>query len=116
MPFRGRRSSGGLVRIYRATGPTDAYLLRDWLERNGVRAQVRGESLMSLRGEVPIGEAWPTLWVAEANVERAEQLMRQFEGPTLVHPPWQCACGEENAPNFASCWDCGRDRPGIPDS
>ncbi len=92
MPFRGRRQSQqGLVKVYQATGPTDAYLVRDWLERNGVKAQVRGESLMSLRGEIPVGQAWPTLWVAAANRERAKELLKQFEGPTLVHPPWQCA-------------------------
>ncbi|MFT7521273.1 MAG: hypothetical protein ACI9MC_003424 [Kiritimatiellia bacterium] len=106
-------SSPSLVKAYQATGPFDAYLVRDWLQRNGVKAQVRGEALMSIRGDVPIGEAWPTLWVAPEHLKMASGLIQEFDGPTLVHPPWKCTCQEENAPNFGSCWNCGRDRPGF---
>ena len=99
------------VKVYQGTGPTDAYLARDWLERNDVPCWVRGESLLSLRGELPIGEAWPTVWVKAVDEARARTLLAQFEGPTLVHPDWQCAhCGEPNGPNFMSCWSCGRDK------
>jgi hypothetical protein len=106
--------SGSWVQVHRGHGPTDAYLIRDWLMRNGLLAEVRGESLMSLRGDVPVGEAWPTVWVPPQQRDRARQLIRDFEGPTLVHPSWQCpACGEENGPNFASCWSCGADRPDL---
>lgn len=103
------------VRVYQGTGPTDAYLVRDWLARNHVPAQVRGESLMSIRGEVPVWEAWPSVWSPGELTERARELIEAFYGPTLVHPEWQCPrCSETNAPNFASCWSCGTDRPPLP--
>lgn len=103
------------MRVYQGSGPTDAYLIRDWLHRNDIPAQVRGEGLMSLRGEVPVWEAWPAVWTPQPEAERARDLIEGFFGPTLVHPSWQCArCGEENAPNFASCWSCGADRPALP--
>ena len=98
-----------LCRIYQGTGPTDAYLVRDWLERNGIRAVVKGESLMSIRGQVPIWQGWPSIWVVEAERERAEVALREFHGPVLVHPDWMCRCGETNAATFGSCWSCGRD-------
>jgi hypothetical protein len=109
---RRQRDSNAWVRVYRGTGPTDAYLVRDWLGRNQVPAQVRGEGLMSLRGDIPIWEAWPAVWVPTHLEAEARELVSQFDGPTLVHPAWRCGrCGEENAPNFASCWSCGADRP-----
>jgi hypothetical protein len=95
-------------RVYQATGPTDAYLVRDWLERNGIRVFVRGEGLMSLRGELPI--SWPSLWVEPADEGVANEALAAFHAPTLVHPDWKCdGCGEQNAPTFGSCWSCGRD-------
>ncbi|MFK7927526.1 MAG: DUF2007 domain-containing protein [Myxococcota bacterium] len=102
------------VRVFKATGPTDAYLIRDWLQRNQVPVQVRGEGLMSLRGDIPIGEAWPSVWVPASEQERAEELVSALEGPTLVHPAWKCpGCAEPNEANFGSCWSCGTDRPGL---
>ena len=93
----------------------DAYLVRDWLVRNDIAVWMRGESLMSVRGDVPIGMAWPAVWVDKADEGRATDALKTFHGPVLVHPDWSCRCGETNAPSFASCWSCGRDQPGTPD-
>ena len=30
-----------MICVYRGTGPTDAWLIRDWLVHHGVRAEVR---------------------------------------------------------------------------
>jgi hypothetical protein len=94
-------------RVYQAVGPTDAYLVRDWLERNEIRAWVRGEHLVSLRGDLPV--IWPSVWVALGDRDRAEAAVQTFNQPMLVHPDWLCACGEVNGPTFASCWSCGKD-------
>ncbi|MCB9668705.1 MAG: DUF2007 domain-containing protein [Alphaproteobacteria bacterium] len=100
-----------MKRIYRGTGPADAWLVKHWLERNGVASQVRSD-LVGLAGEIPSHDAWPTVWVADELADRASELVRAFEGPTLVHPRWRCpACGEDNEPNFGSCWSCGGDAP-----
>lgn len=98
--------------VFRATNPTEAWLVRDWLERNDVRVMVRGD-LQSARGEVPILDAWPTVWVPQDEARRAEDALEAFRSPRLVHPPWRCGCGEENAANFGSCWACGADGPAV---
>lgn len=100
-----------MICVFKAAGPTEATLMRHWLERNGIRAVVRGD-LVGLRGEIPMAEAWPTVWVDPEDGEAAEEAVRAFESPRLVHPRWQCpACGEDNEPNFGSCWSCSGDRP-----
>lgn len=104
-----------MKRVYRGTGTTDAYLIQHWLERNGVRTVLRGD-LLTLRGPIPLADAWPTVWVDDEDAERAEELVRAFNGPKLVHPRWVCThCGEDNEPNFGSCWNCSADRPGLVD-
>ena len=101
------------VCVYRATGPMDAYMIRHWLERNGVPSFIRGD-LSSIRGEIPIPEAWPTVWVHRDLESRALEAIHALQTPTLVHPRWTCEeCGEMNEPNFASCWSCDGDRPDI---
>lgn len=97
--------------VYRAAGPTDASLLRDRLDRAGVPCRVRGD-LFVLRGEIPLGDAAPTVWVRASDRERALAEVRAYEGPALVHPRWVCpGCGEENEAGFDWCWSCQTDRP-----
>ena len=100
--------------VYRGQGPTDAYLVKHWLERNQIVAHVRGEHRMTLRGELPIPDAWPSVWVREQDQDAADEAMRLFNAPRAVHPRWDCPrCQEDNEPNFDSCWSCGADRPGA---
>jgi hypothetical protein len=102
-----------MKRVYKANSPTDAPLIQHWLERNDIRASIRGD-LFGLRGEIPMADAAPTVWVADADEERALELIREFNGPTLGHPRWLCAiCGEDNEPNFGSCWNCNADQPDL---
>jgi hypothetical protein len=97
--------------VFRASGPTDAWLVRDWLERNGLQVLVRGD-LVSVAGQIPFPEAWPTVWVPEPEKELADEAMRLFRGPRLVRDPWTCpSCGEVNEPSFDSCWQCETERP-----
>jgi hypothetical protein len=101
------------VCVYRANGPMDAYLLRHWLERNGIPCHLRGD-LSSIRGEIPIPEAWPTVWVHTDLEAQALEALELLNTPTLVHPKWTCdVCNEVNEPNFASCWSCSADRPDV---
>src|SRR5688572_8706888 len=97
-----------LCRVYQGLGPTDVYLVRDWLERNEIHAWIRGEHLAGARGGLPVG--WPSAWVTTRDRDRAEHALREFHQPMLVHPDWHChGCGESNGPAFGSCWNCGRD-------
>ena len=102
-----------MICVYKGNNPTDAYLIHHWLQRNGIRANVQGD-LLGLRGEIAVGEAWPTVWVAKEDQDRAEAAIREFNAPQLVHPRWKCVqCDEENEPNFGSCWNCSADHPSI---
>ena len=108
--YKGRMA---LICIYRGSGPTDAYLVRHFLEGNDVRVHIRGD-LITSRGEIPVAEAWPSVWVPEADQERAERLLKAFHGPRLVHPRWVCGtCGEENEATFEWCWQCQSDAPVV---
>lgn len=98
-----------VVVVYRAGLPTDAWLCQHWLRRNGVAAEVRAD-LMSGRGELPIAESAPSVWVPDADVDLALVLVAQFERPH-DGPAWTCAsCHEENPGNFDGCWSCGAAR------
>ena len=101
-----------MIRIYKGQSHTDAYLVRDWLVRNGIEsAHVRGENRMGVLGEIPVPDAWPAVYVVEADRERAIECLATFHAPTLVHPEWACSrCGESNGPVFGSCWQCGAER------
>ena len=95
--------------MFRGTGPAEAWFVRDWLERNGLAVWVRDGS--SMRGQLPVDEAWPSVWVRADDRTAAEAAMRAYHAPQLVHPRWRCgACGEDNEANFGSCWNCEADR------
>jgi hypothetical protein len=99
------------IRVYRGTGPADAFLVRDWLERSGVSARVHGD-LTALRGEIPIAESWPAVWVADTDEPAARTAIALMTGPRLVREAWTCAaCGSDGEPDFDSCWNCDADRP-----
>lgn len=101
--------------VYRGTNSTDAYLVRHFLTGNDVDSQVRGD-LVGLRGKIPMGDAWPTVWVESRDRARAEALIRQFNGPRLVHPQWSCTeCSEVNGATFEWCWNCQTERPATAD-
>lgn len=99
-----------MICIFHGEDPTGAYLVRDWLLDNGIPCQVRGANLLGAIGQVPVREAYPSVWVHRTDRDRAKHAIQVLDGPKLVHPTWKCACGETIDPPFASCWSCGRDR------
>lgn len=94
-----------MERVYQGIGPVDAYMVRDWLDRNGITAWVHGQHLMGACGELPV--SWPSVWVAKDDEPRARAAVTAYEQPKLVHPDWLCRCGETNGPAFGACWSCG---------
>jgi hypothetical protein len=100
------------VCVYRGSGPLDAYLVSHWLERLGIVVQVRGGDLASIRGKIPIMDAWPSLWVPKDQAVAATDGIRSFEAEAALATAWTCpACDEDNEPSFGSCWSCQTDRP-----
>jgi hypothetical protein len=105
-----------LRKVYVAGNPADAHLLKGLLEGEDIPAQVRGEFLYGVRGEIPITpDTCPSVWVLEdSDYERAVGLVAAFRGSEAPARErggvWRCECGEENEDPFTECWKCGRSR------
>ena len=90
--------------------------LRNVLEAEGIRCQVRNEFLAGGAGEIPPTECWPELWVERPiDYERAEKLIQEtLAAEETLGKPWTCVrCGETLEPQFESCWNCGEHRPPV---
>jgi len=105
-----------LKKVYIAKNPADAHLLKGLLEGENIEAEVRGEFLYGVRGEVPITlDTCPSVWVTDdVDYDQAMEIVSTF----LEEPPnpiagkaWKCSCGEENESQFTECWSCGKARP-----
>ena len=124
-----------MKRVYSASDPADAHLMRGMLESNGIEAIVQGEALWSGRGDLPLGpESAPSVWVSDEEFDRARTLISEHEraidpnrcancGHDFEQPPpttcpqcgqanakpeaWICPeCGESIEGQFAECWRC----------
>ena len=106
-----------MKKVYIAKNPADAHLLKGLLEGENIEAEVRGEFLYGVRGEVPITpDTCPSVWVMDdSDYDKAMELVSAFrEGDSPNHfegKIWRCRCGEENESQFTECWSCGKARP-----
>jgi len=106
-----------LKKVYIAKNPADAHLLKGLLEGEDVEAEVRGEFLYGVSGEVPITpDTCPSVWVMDdtdyAKAIELVSIYREGGSPTPVEGGlWRCRCGEENESQFSECWSCGKARP-----
>lgn len=98
-----------MVCIWRGLGPTDGWLAHHWLGAAGIRSELRGAQLVSVIGEIPAMDSWPSVWVDSADEAKGRAALAERDGPRLVSPPWACVCGETNEPPFDLCWSCGRE-------
>jgi len=100
------------VCVYKASGPADAYLVRDHLVAHGLPVEVRGQHLGGLGGALPLSETWPSLWVVDRHESRARALISDWDAATMPDgPSWTCVCGAEVDGHFGECWSCGGGRP-----
>ncbi len=102
--------------IYIGETPLEAHIVKDLIESAGIAAVIRGENLFGVRGGLPISaETAPSVWVAEADYERAQALvdeMLRTESRAPEGTSWRCPqCGEYLDPQFTACWQCGAPRP-----
>lgn len=102
-----------MIRVYSA--PTAALIapVRDLLEANGIPCVLRNEFLSAGRGEIPITETWPEVWITDDDdLERAQELVAAAtKPPDPAARRWRCpTCNERVDPVFARCWKCGTDR------
>jgi hypothetical protein len=113
--------------IYSARDSMEAHFLKGLLEGQGIAANVQGEALSQVLGELPLTQnSLPTVWVADEDVTRAlpivEELRqrdrRDADLPDDQDPvptsTWTCPkCGERVEQQFTDCWKCGTARPGL---
>ncbi len=103
--------------IYSARDSTEAEFVKGLLEAEEISAVVQGSALEGARGDIPFTAAsLPSVWVNEADVARAEQVVDEFRrgGPASTQPQvdWKCPnCGEMLEGQFTSCWKCGTEKP-----
>lgn len=101
-----------MKRIFVAQHPTEAHLLKGVLENEGIAAEIRGEALFGVRGEIPFTEALPEIWVDDAQVGRALEVLRSQATPAAgAGESVPCSnCGEMLEPQFTACWRCQAER------
>lgn len=65
-----------MKRIYLARDIQDAYIMKGALENEGIEAIIKNETLGAFVGEIPLSEAYPEVWVEDADADKAEQIIR----------------------------------------
>ncbi len=86
--------------IHTARTLADAYMARDVLAAEGIRAMIRNEHLVGVAGEVPVTEALPTLAVATSDAARASAILREHldDAPAaLLHMDAEANAGDDDA-------------------
>jgi hypothetical protein len=102
-----------MKRVYAADSLVQVVHVRNVLQAEGIRAELRNERLGGAVGEIPFLEAWPELWVAELDFDHAQELIElELHSHGVEEPEWTClGCGESVEGQFNECWKCGRLRP-----
>jgi hypothetical protein len=100
-----------LTKVFVAVHPTEAHLVAALLRSQGIEAEVRGEALFAVRGEVPVSPSTlPTVWVRHEQAAEALELVNERAVPLDADRPWTCSrCGQTVDPQFSACWNCGAD-------
>lgn len=111
-----------MQQLYMARDELDAHFLQGLLNEEGIDSVIQGEAMERVWGGVPVtDQTTPTLWVQEADIERARPIIAEYErrrknladhGGAPARPTWTCPkCGEAVEEQFTSCWNCGTARP-----
>jgi hypothetical protein len=99
--------------LYSSLKLHEVHHLKNLLEAEGIRCQIRNELLSRLAGEIPFTECAPELWLLdERELVQARRVVADFGREALAQPPWRCPnCGETLEGQFSACWHCGALRP-----
>jgi len=91
------------IAVYRAGNQTEGNFLKGLLKERGIPVSFHTFSTHP--------ESEVELYVAAADADRAQQLIRAYEAQTEAGDSpdenWECTrCGEENESSFETCWNC----------
>lgn len=106
-----------MKRVWIGNSLPDTAHFKNILEEAGIACHIKNRELGGALGDLPVFDIAPELWVLDERLaERAEALLRASVQPTGRGSPWRCTnCGEDNEPQFAACWSCGRADGGRPE-
>jgi hypothetical protein len=98
-----------MLLLFRASDRVQAYVVRDVLSFNGIKAHVFNEHMSSIVGDVPPDVALPQVWLDDdADHARAVTVLRDhFAAGKRTGTLFCRACSEENPATFETCWKCG---------
>ena len=100
------RVGPSVVRIFSSLNSAAAHNVRNALEAQGVRCELRGEHRASLFGEIPMPDAMTEVWLVDRTQEALAQKILASSEPSLSSP-WKCNnCGESVEGQFTECWNC----------
>lgn len=95
-------------RLYCAEHSIEGHLLAGLLTQHGIEVEIRGEPLIGAIGELPTDLMQVELWVDEAKLVQAQQLVNQWQQQNHHGEQWHCQqCHEPNPASFDLCWQCG---------
>ena len=103
--------------VYAARDTQEVHLIQAVLKDAGIEARVVGDQLQSALGELSTMASTPRIWVHSADVERARDMIADWQASVQSEEPpqgeWRCAnCGEQNEAAFDICWSCQTARAG----
>lgn len=102
-----------MKQVYASLSTLEIHHLRNLLQAGGIACRIRGESLVSAAGELPLPECAMRLDIENDEDEpRAQELIREMRAPARsAGPAWTCqACAEVLEAQFTACWHCGTSR------
>lgn len=100
----------GMRRLYQAVNLPEAHLLLGLLAQAGIEARVFNEYAQGGLGEIPFMHVYPEVWLMDERDEpQARAILTAYErGAAPRSVARLCpGCGEENPPEFETCWHCG---------
>lgn len=103
-----------MIKVFVSPSLVEVESLQDILEQSGIPCIVKNKFSTYLAGAVPFVEIFPEIWVLhDEDVPKAKDILAYWaQGAPEKGPPWTCSdCGELHSQEFASCWQCGRERP-----
>ncbi len=98
-----------MVKVYSAQILALVENMKNVLKMHEIESNITNQYLSAAVGEIPPHEAWPQLWVADQDFERAKKIVEEAlrdspESQEMLICP---KCGEEVEGHFAECWNCG---------
>ena len=98
------------MKIFTAASPTEAHIVCGLLQQQSISAEVRGDAIFSLKGEVPFTQDTdPYVWLLQPNkLDIAKKIIKEYQYQEEKQTDWYCkACSEFNEGQFGVCWNCG---------